>query len=241
MGSSSSKPKKQTYDTGGLYGNSTTGRSGTTYTPTDFEKNLVNTTTGAIPQYLQQMINPSYDSEIFKAQTAQRNRLANQSFENNLINPLASRGLTRGSSVNQLSGMFANKLADAEIAAMANEDARVQGILNSLFNIYQVPYQNMMGITNQSQGLYANELKRVADENSSNNGMFGSVAGAAGSILGGLGGTGGSGEGNLWSSLLPTIGTVAGGLIGGPTGAAVGGGIGSAAGGMMSNGKKSEA
>lgn len=109
MGSSSSKPKSQTVNTGGLYGNSRTSGSGTTYNPTDFEKDLVNTTTSAIPQYLQQMINPSYDSEIFKAQTAQRNKLANQSFENNLINPLASRGLTRGSSVNQLSGNFANK------------------------------------------------------------------------------------------------------------------------------------
>lgn len=241
MGSSSSKPKKQTYDTGGLYGNATTSGSGTTYNPTDFEKGLVNTTTSAIPQYLQQMINPSYDSEIFKAQTAQRNRLANQSFENNLMNPLASRGLTRGSSVNQLSGMFANKLADAEIAAMANEDARVQGILNSLFNIYQVPYQNMMGITNQSQGLYANELKRVADENSSNNSMFGGMAGAAGSILGGLGGSGGSGGGDLWSSLLPAAGTIVGTAVGGPAGGAIGGSIGNVAGKMMSKDKKSEA
>jgi hypothetical protein len=247
MSSSSSKPKAQKYDTGGLYGNSTTGRSGTTYNPTDFEKGLVNTTTGAIPQYLQQMINPSYDSEIFKAQTAQRNKLANQSFENNLINPLATRGLTRGSSVNQLSSNFANTLADAEVAAMANEDARVKGILNSLFNIYQVPYQNMMGTTNQSQGLYANELKRVAEENSSNDGMFGSMAGAAGSILGGLGGAGGtsgaggSGGGDFWSSILPMAGTVVGGLIGGPTGATIGGGIGSSVSGMMSNGKKSEA
>lgn len=231
MSSDSSKPKKQTYDTGGLYGNATTGKNGTTYNPTDFEKNLVNTTTGAIPQYLQQMINPSYDSEIFKAQTAQRNRLANQSFENNLMNPLASRGLTRGSSVNQLSGMFANKLADAEIAAMANEDARVKGILNSLFNIYQVPYQNMMGITNQSQGLYANELKRVADENSSNGGLFEGLAGAASGIMNGLGSsTGEEGEDGFWSKLLGAAGTAAGAYFGGAGGAAAGGAAGSSLG-----------
>lgn len=184
MGSSSSKPKKQTVDTGGLYGNSTTGRSGTTYNPSDFEKNLVNTTTGAIPQYLQQMINPSYDSEIFKAQTAQRNRLANQSFENNLMNPLASRGLTRGSSVNQLSGMFANKLADAEVAAMANEDARVQNILNSLLSTYQVPYNMMQGLNNASQNAYSTEVQRVAQENANKNSMMSSLIQAGGAVAG---------------------------------------------------------
>jgi hypothetical protein len=184
MSSSSSKPKKQKVDTGGLYGNSTTGRSGTTYDPSDFETNLVNTTTSAIPQYLQQMINPSYDSEVFKAQTEQRNKLANQSFENNLINPLASRGLTRGSSVNQLSGMFANKLADAEIAAMANEDARVQNILNSLLSTYQVPYNMMMGINNASKDLYGKEIQRVAQENANKNSMMGSLIQAGGAVAG---------------------------------------------------------
>lgn len=177
---SSSKPKSQTVSTGGLYGSSTTNKHGTTYNPSQFETQLVNQTTAAIPQYLEQLINPSYDSEIFKAQTAQRNRLANQSFENNLINPLASRGLTRGSSVNQLSGQFANKLADLETDAMANEDARVQNILNSLLTTYQVPYNIMTGLNLQSQGLYGNQKQ--------NSGLFGDIAGAVGNIAGSFGG-----------------------------------------------------
>lgn len=192
MSSSSNKPKSQTYDTGGLYGNSKTGKSGTTYNPTDFETNLVQTTTSAIPQYLQQMINPSYDSEIFKAQTAQRNKLANQSFENNLINPLASRGLTRGSSVNQLSGNFANTLADAEVAAMANEDARVQGILNSLLSTYQLPYNMMMGITNASKDLYGQEIQRAANEDAYWTGMANAAAAASSSSSAGGGKGGGA-------------------------------------------------
>jgi hypothetical protein len=234
MSSNSSEPKTQKYDTGGLYGNATTGKHGTTYNPTDFETSLVQTTTGAIPEYLQQMINPSYDSEIFKAQTAQRNKLANQSFENNLINPLASRGLTRGSSVNQLSGNFANKLADAEIAAMANEDARVKGILNSLFNIYQVPYQNMIGVTNQSQNLYNNEVKR----SQSNGDLFGGLASAASGIISGLssslsGGEEEEGDGGFWSDLLGLVGTGAGAYYGGGAGAAAGGAAGNKIGGML--------
>ena len=82
MSSSKQKAKTQTYNTGGLYGTASTGKTGTTYNPSSFETNLVNQTTSAIPEYLQQLTNPTYNSTVFQAQTAQRNRLANQSFEN---------------------------------------------------------------------------------------------------------------------------------------------------------------
>lgn len=193
---SSSKPKSQTADTGGLYGSSTTGKSGTSYNPSDFEKQLVTQTSSAIPAYLQQLISPTYDSEVFKAQTAQRNKLANQSFENNLINPLASRGLTRGSSVNQLSGQFANSLLDAETEAMANEDSRVQNILNSLLSTYQIPYNFMTGLNQQSQGLYGNQ-----QNNSSN--LWGNIANAAGTIAGAyFGGPAGAEAANMATNEL---------------------------------------
>lgn len=176
---------------GGLYGTASTGSGGTTYNPSSFETNLVNQTTSAIPEYLQQLTNPTYNSTVFQAQTAQRNRLANQSFENNLINPLSSRGLTRGSSVNQLSGQFANKLADLETDAMANEDTRVANILNNLFQYYQVPYNTMTGLTNQTNQMYANAVQQA--QNSNKNNLWGNIAGAAGTAAGAYyGGTGGA-------------------------------------------------
>lgn len=184
MSSKKAKASTQNYNTGGLYGNASTGKSGTTYNPTNFETNLVNQTTSAIPSYLQQLTNPTYDSAIFKAQTAQRNRLANQSFENNLINPLASRGLTRGSSVNQMSNQFAGKLADLETDAMANEDTRVANILNNLFQYYQVPYSTMTGLSNQTNQAYANAVQQAAQANASKSDMWGKLASAAGGIAG---------------------------------------------------------
>lgn len=176
MSSSSGKAKAQTVDTGGLYGSSRTGSQGTTYNASDFEKNLVNQTTSAIPQYLQQLTNPTYDSEIFKAQTAQRNRLANQSFENNLINPLASRGLTRGSSINQMSGQFANKLADLETDAMANEDNRMAGILNNLFSYYQTPYNMLSGLNNQSNSMYQSAAQQAQQKQLAQQQMWADIA-----------------------------------------------------------------
>ena len=185
MSSGKNKARTQTYNTGGLYGTASTGKNGTSYTPSAFETQLVQQTTNAIPAYLQQLVAPTYDSEIFKAQTAQRNRLANQSFENNLINPLASRGLTRGSSINQLSGQFANKLADLETDAMANEDSRIAGILNNLFNYYQVPYNMMTGLTSQTNAAYQNALQREQQSQNLWGNIAKSAAMSAGAYYGG--------------------------------------------------------
>jgi len=234
-----SKASPQTFNTG-LYGSATTNKYGTTYNPTAFERNLINTTTSYIPQYLEQMVNPTYDSNIFKARTEQRNRLANQSFENNVINPLSARGLTRGSSINQMSGQFANKLADLEVDAMADEDTRNANMVNNLMTYYQVPYEMMMGISDFSNRQYqqsvANALAQNRLNSSSMNNLAGTMSNVASLALkaaqGGTGGFSGTGTPGVSSS-----GMNLGSLIGGGLGLYFGGGsgaqIGSMAGGQI--------
>ncbi len=238
--SSSVKAKPQTF-TSNLYGSATTGSSGTTYNPSAFESNLINMTNTYIPQYLEQMVNPSYDSEIFQAQTAQRNRLANQSFENNLINPLASRGLTRGSSVNQMSNQFANKLADLEVDAMANEDTRVANILNNLFTYYKVPYDMMLGISELSGNQYQRAVQNAMMQNKINNDSLSGLANNLSSV-GELAlkaaqsnnGSGIQGFNASGSGLGSLLGGLAGMYFGGPAGAQVGSMAGSQLGGWLS-------
>lgn len=185
--SGGSKAKSQTYNTGGLYGSSTTGSKGTTYKPSDFESQLVQQTTSAIPDYLSQLINPTYDSQAYLNRQQQLNNTARQSLENNVINPLAQRGLTRGSSINQMSNQLNNKLTDAQLDLMNSEDSRVSNILSQLMGYYQVPY-NMMNTANQaSAGLYSN-----AQQQASKGGLgstLGELAGTAiGAYFGGPGG-----------------------------------------------------
>lgn len=237
------KAKPQTFNTG-LYGSATTGKNGTTYNPSDFEQKLINMTNNYIPQYLEQMVNPTYDSNVFQAQTQQRNRLANQSYENNLINPLASRGLTRGSSINQMSNQFANKLADLETDAMANEDTRNANIVNNLMNYYQVPYNMMMGISNYTNNQYQQAVQNALKQNQANDknlsGLSSSLGNvselalkaAQGSGMSGLGGgtSGVSSSGMNWGSLL---GALAGGYFGGAGGAQVGAAAGGQLGGWL--------
>ncbi len=134
-------------NTGGLYGSAQLDGN-FNFNPNNFQKNLVSQTEQGLLNATSQLINPTYDSAVFQAQTAQRNKLANQSFENNLINPLASRGLTRGSSVAQMSNSFAKTLADAETNAMAAEDQRQANLISQLQNLYQLPYETMSGLNN---------------------------------------------------------------------------------------------
>ena len=220
--SSKAKAKPQTFTTN-LYGSATTGSSGTTYNPSAFESNLINMTSSYIPQYLEQLANPSYDSEVFQAQTQQRNRLANQSFENNVINPLSERGLTRGSSINQMSNQFANKLADLEVDAMAEEDERNAAMLNNLFSYYQMPYEMMLGISGLSNRQYQQAVQDAMVQNTINNDSLSGLADTLSSIgkvnanLQNKSGSSSSGY-NLGSLL----GGLAGMYFGGPAGAQVG-------------------
>lgn len=220
--SSKVKAKPQTFTTN-LYGSATTNNGGTTYNPSAFESSLINMTSSYIPQYLEQLANPSYDSEVFRAQTQQRNRLANQSFENNVINPLSERGLTRGSSINQMSNQFANKLADLEVDAMAEEDERNATMLNNLFNYYQVPYEMMLGISELSNRQYQQAVQDAMVQNTINNDSLSGLADTLSSIgkvnanLQNKSGSSSSGY-NLGSLL----GGLAGMYFGGPAGAQVG-------------------
>lgn len=215
------KANPQTFSSGGLYGSSTTNKNGTTYDPSEFERKLLGMTKQAIPQYLNQMINPSYDSEIFKAQTQQRNRLANQSFENNLMNPLSSRGLTRGSSINQMSNQFANKLADLQTDAMANEDTRTANVLNNLFNYYQVPYTMMTGMGSLSNNAYQQAVQNAMLQNQ---GGFNQMLDYA-KLLGGYGTSAAKNDNNAeannvsWQQNLGSMaGAGLGAYLGGPFG-----------------------
>ena len=131
-----------TYDTG-LYGSSTSNKNGTTWTPTSFQSQLVNYAQNNIPMLLQQQLNPSTNSEWYQQNKAIRQQAQNDAFENQVINPLASRNLTRGSSVNALSNMFANDVARQERQALLDDSERAGQLASQLMNYYQVPYAMM--------------------------------------------------------------------------------------------------
>ena len=171
------------YDTGGLYGSGSAGAKNT-FNPTDFQSNLVKTTQSAIPQYLQNLINPSYDSDMFKASQQNLSNMARQSMENDVINPLAQRGLARGSNTMAMSDTLNKNLIDANYGLMQSENQRVNDVLGSLFNAYQMPYNMMQGINSNAQNILGSQMQAQAQKDASNSAMFGGIANGVGSLTG---------------------------------------------------------
>ncbi|OQA32452.1 MAG: hypothetical protein BWY54_01049 [Candidatus Dependentiae bacterium ADurb.Bin331] len=68
---------------------------------------------------------------------------------------------------------------------MANEDARVQSVLSSLLNTYQMPYNMMSGLQQNALGLLNAQMQQQAQNQSSKDGLLGSLVGAVGSGVGG--------------------------------------------------------
>ncbi len=134
----------------GLYGSTTAGETNT-FTPNAFQQNLVNMTEQGILDYTDYLINPTYDNPVFQAQMDNLTQQADQTFENNIISPLAERGLTRGSNINQLSAQHDQNLIKAEQNLMANDTTRTSNILSQLSGLYQLPYNILSGLYSQNQ------------------------------------------------------------------------------------------
>ena len=134
----------------GLYGSTTAGETNT-FTPNAFQQNLVNMTEQGMLDYTDYLINPTYDNPVFQAQMDNLTQQADQTFENNIISPLAERGLTRGSNINQLSAQHDQNLIKAEQNLMANDTTRTSNILSQLSGLYQLPYNILSGLYSQNQ------------------------------------------------------------------------------------------
>ena len=159
----------------------------------------VSTTQSGINQYLNELINPSYDNESFRA----RQELLDQS-NNQYARQLGAEAIARGArgsaTQNILNSVMANRNNQMR-QAMTQEDARVQNILSALSGIEN----NYFG---QANTMGNNILSRVLANQSAENAARGFnaqtenayrqsvdswknnlISGAA-SIVGGLGGGG---------------------------------------------------
>lgn len=150
-----SKPSAPAYPTTttntGLWGSSTTGPSGTTYSPTEFQKQLIGSVESYIPQTLDYMMNPTTDNAYYQAQKNVRQQAQNDAFENQVVNALASRNLSRGSAGQGLINSYADSIARQEAQALADAQGQASALLAQLMGLYAAPYEMMQGTSQLSQ------------------------------------------------------------------------------------------
>ena len=193
-----------TVDTG-LFGKSTSGMTGSTFTPTSFQQQLIGVTEqNAIPS-LNNYLNPDYESEDYKRGDEYYTNKMQNALENNYLNPALSRNLLRGSTAQDVYRGFAKDLADTEYERQNDyKNQQLQEYMAAM-----LPYTTVYDMSKGTQGLSQSLANSIASYNANmasqqqNSGglkglLTGALNGAAiGSKMGGWGALGGALAGGL--------------------------------------------
>ena len=143
----------------------------------------IRTTQSGIGQYLNELINPSYDNESFRARQELIDA-SNRQYANQLGAQAMARGARGSATQNILNSIAANRNTDLR-QAMTQEDARVQNILSALSGIEGNYFNqaNTMG-NNILQRVLANQgtqqQANIANTNAYNSWKNNLISGAAG-------------------------------------------------------------
>lgn len=109
-------------------------------------------TQSGLNQYVNELINPSYDNESFRARQELLDA-SNRQFANELAAQATERGARGSATQNILNSIAANRNMNMR-QAMTEEDARVQNIINSLMGVEGNYF-------NQGNAMANNILQRV--------------------------------------------------------------------------------
>lgn len=172
----------------GLFGSATTGSFGSTFNPTDFQKQY----TGMTEQSILNAQNAINNREIAQEAVDNMNRQYQTDFQNQLLAPALSKGWLRGSTAQDVATVANQDYQNRRYQLVNDELSRQNEQLANALAGYTTMYDIAKGNTNLSNA--ANQLasnyvlKQMALNNSSNSNigsLIGNLAGsAAGSYFG---------------------------------------------------------
>lgn len=175
------------YDTGGLFGKSTTSASGTKYTPESWMTDTGSTASTGINTSLNNMLTNDFANDPnFQAYQNQLNKTMAQNYDASVLSNLANRGLMRSSGLQSATNSFANTLADNTMNLYDNYYNRQQNNLANSLNVQNALYNYITGVNQGSQ----TNSKNVSDYNlqraqlNNNSALWGQLANAGASIAG---------------------------------------------------------
>jgi hypothetical protein len=191
MGKSNKTPEYATasYDTGGLFGSSTTSKKGTTYTPTDDITTAGTTAWNGLNNSLSSLGSTDYSNDAnFQAYQNQLNKSMQQSYDTDVLSQLANRGLMRSSGLQSATNSFANTLADNTTNLYDSYYNRLSNNLSNYANTLNNLYSYITGVNSGSQNNANNvsnyNLQRAQVNN--NNSLWNSLANTAGTVTSSL-------------------------------------------------------
>jgi hypothetical protein len=153
---------KTSYDTGGIFGSSTSSKNGTSYKSNANMTNIGNNSLTGWNNALTAIGSNDYSNDPnFQVYQDNFNRNAQKSFETNVLNPIQSQGLMRSSGLQAATNSFNNTLADNLADLHDNYYNRQVNNLSQYKDSANTLYDMIMGI---NQGALGNS-KAVSDYN----------------------------------------------------------------------------
>ena len=186
MGKKSAPKQPTTKADMGLFGSTTTGSFGSTFNPTDFQKEFVTNAQNA-------MINAqnAYNNrEIAQEAVDNMNRQYQTDFQNQLLAPALSKGWLRGSTAQDVATVANQDYQNRRYQLVNDELQRnQQALANNLAN-YMSIYDISKGVTGLSNALNqanSNYAMQAAQMNNANKIGWGDLMGTAANVGGTLG------------------------------------------------------
>lgn len=176
-----------TYDTGGLFGSSTSNKNGTTYKPSGWISETMGTVSSNINPTLNNMLSNDYSNDPnFQVYQDNFNRNAQNSFETNVLNPIQSQGLMRSSGLQAATNSFNETLNNNLANLYDTYYNRQSNNLANLLNTSNTLYDYIMGLNSASAGntnaVNNYNLAKYKIDNPTTSGSSG-----IGSMIGGIG------------------------------------------------------
>lgn len=190
MGKSKKAPEyaTTTAGTGGLFGSSVTSKSGTDFTPTNFQRNFVNTAQTGMQNALSEYLNPNYNTDAFKqSDSYYKNKLYN-TLQNDYLNTALSNNLMRGSTATDTMRGFAKDLANTEYERQQDyKNQQLQKLQAALLG-YNTIYDMSKGVTGLSNALAQSvsnyNLNKYQQERNSNSSLYNTIGQTIGAAAG---------------------------------------------------------
>ena len=186
MGSKKNKvPAQPTTKTDtGLFGTATTGSFGSTFNPTDFQKQY----TGMTEQAILNAQNAINNREIAQEAVDNMNRQYQTDFQNNLLAPALSKGWLRGSTAQDVATVanqdYQNRRYDLVNQELARQNEQLANALAGYTTMYDIA-KGTTGLSNAANQLASQYiLKQISANNGSNSNIGSLIGNLAGSAAG---------------------------------------------------------
>ena len=180
-----------TYDTGELFGSSTTNKDGTTYKPAGWMSETMGTVSSNINPTLNSMLSGDFANDAnFKVYQDDFNRNMQQAYDTNVLGDITDRGLMRSSALQASTNSFNNAMQEGLANLYDSYYNRQSSNLSNLLNTSNTLYDYIMGLNSGSQqgtnavNNYNLGKYRLENAGSGSNSSIGSLIGNMGQIAG---------------------------------------------------------